>query len=65
MPGADAEMDMDSNTLRILLMLGVMVGFLGICVWAWSKKRKSTFRDASQLPLEDDTEVPTENGVKE
>jgi cbb3-type cytochrome oxidase subunit 3 len=40
-----------------------MVGFLGICAWAWSSKRKPAFRDASMLPLEDDQAL-TGNGGK-
>ena len=32
----------------------VMITFLGIVVWAFSRKRKSAFDEAARLPLEDD-----------
>jgi cytochrome c oxidase cbb3-type subunit 4 len=28
--------------------------FVAICRWAWSKKRKSAFDEAARLPLEHD-----------
>ncbi len=31
----------------------MIIGFIGIWVWAWSSKRKSTFDKMSQLPLDD------------
>jgi cytochrome c oxidase cbb3-type subunit 4 len=30
------------------------VAFIAVCVWAYSKKRKKSFDEAAQLPLEDD-----------
>jgi cytochrome c oxidase cbb3-type subunit 4 len=42
------------NTLRALVLFAWLIGFLAICAWAWSKKRKAIFHDASLLPLEDD-----------
>jgi len=32
----------------------MVVLFIGIVLWAWSGKRKDDFRDAANLPLEDD-----------
>lgn len=50
---------MDVNTIRIGVMLLMMVGFLGVCAWAWSRKRRTTFDEASRLPLEEDHgEIP-------
>ena len=53
---------MDINTLRIVIMLTLFVSFIGVWLWAWSKKRKSAFDEASKLPLEeDDGHIPTDN----
>ena len=57
--------EMDMNIIRGLLLLCMVIGFLGIWAWAWSSKRKAAFKDASQLPLEDDTMEPTDNRIKE
>ena len=32
----------------------MLVLFIGIILWAWSGKRKDDFREAANLPLEDD-----------
>jgi len=32
----------------------VMILFLGIVVWAWSKKRKKEFDDAAMIPFRED-----------
>jgi cytochrome c oxidase cbb3-type subunit 4 len=32
----------------------VMIIFLGIVVWAWSKKRKKEFDDAAMIPFRED-----------
>jgi cytochrome c oxidase cbb3-type subunit 4 len=53
--------ELDLDQVRAILMIALMVGFLGICAWAWSSKRKPAFRDASMLPLEDDQAL-TGNG---
>jgi cytochrome c oxidase cbb3-type subunit 4 len=54
---------MDLDTLRIAIMLTLFVSFIGVWIWAWSKKRKTAFEEASMLPLEDDDgHIPTENG---
>jgi len=57
----------DLNDVRGLVLIAVFIGFAGICAWAWSSKRKSAFRAASQLPLEDDKTAAPEstNGAKE
>jgi cytochrome c oxidase cbb3-type subunit 4 len=37
----------------------LMVAFCGICVWAWSDRRREAFDAAARLALEeDDAEVP-------
>ena len=48
--------------MKLLLLV---VGFLGMWAWAWSRKRQATFHEASLLPLEEDEgEIPIE-GAKE
>ena len=45
---------MDINDLRGLSTLFLMVTFIGLCVWAYSGKRKKTFDEAANLPFADD-----------
>ena len=50
---------MDINLARGIILILLILGFLGIWAWAWSHKRKATFEEAAQLPLEeDDGRVP-------
>lgn len=35
----------------------VMVLFVGIVIWAYSRKRKTEFDEAARLPLDDDDSV--------
>ena len=45
---------MDINDLRSLVIVVSLVTFLGIIVWAWSKKNKANFDEAARLPFGDD-----------
>jgi len=45
---------MDINTLRGLSTILVMIVFVGICLWAFSGKKKQDFNDAADLPFKDD-----------
>ena len=45
---------MDINDLRGLSTLFMLVSFIGLCFWAYSSKRKSTFDEAAQMPVADD-----------
>ena len=36
-----------------LLTLLLIILFLGICAWAWSKRNKDTFDRMARLPLDD------------
>ena len=47
-------MDFDVNTLRSATTVVSFVLFIGIMVWAWSKRRKSDFDQAANLPFEQD-----------
>jgi cytochrome c oxidase cbb3-type subunit 4 len=45
---------MDINDLRGLSTAFLMVAFIGLCFWAWSKKRKKSFDEAANLPFADE-----------
>jgi cytochrome c oxidase cbb3-type subunit 4 len=50
---------LDSNLIRGLALILMILAFLGIWGWAWSRNRKEGFDKASMLPLEeDDGQVP-------
>ncbi len=51
---------MDINTLRGLATLLLMISFLGVCAWAYSKKRKASFDDAANLPFADEEQEQDE-----
>lgn len=50
-------MDIDINTLRGISTIFVMLGFLGICAWAYSKARHEEFSKAAQLPFADEEKL--------
>ncbi len=45
---------MDINTLRGLITLFLLIAFIGLCFWAYSSRRKTTFDEAANLPFADD-----------
>ena len=45
---------MDINDLRGLSTLFMLIAFLGLCFWAYSSKRKTTFDEAANLPFADE-----------
>lgn len=52
-------MEIDINLVRGLVLIALILGFIGIVAWAWSRKRKPDFDRMSHLPLEEDTgQVP-------
>ena len=48
---------MDIGTFRGLVTGALLVLFIGLVVWAWSKSRRQQFDEAARLPLEDDGEA--------
>lgn len=42
---------MDLNSLRVIVMIIAFIMFLAIVAWAWSRKNKSSFDEAAQLPF--------------
>ncbi len=51
---------MDINLIRGILTAVIFIAFVGICVWAWSSRRKSDFDSCAALPLEDDVVINNE-----
>ena len=45
---------MDINDIRGLLTALLLFSFIGLCVWAWSSRRKTDFEATAALPLEED-----------
>ena len=45
---------MDINDLRSVVTLISMLTFVGILIWAWSKRNQRDFEEAAQLPFKDD-----------
>lgn len=48
---------MDSPVVQGILLIVLMASFIGLWIWAWGNKRKTAFREASLLPLEEDNGV--------
>jgi len=45
---------MDINEFRGLLTAVLLFAFIGLCLWAWSSRRKADFEASAALPLEED-----------
>ena len=45
---------MDAGTWGALGTLLAFVAFVGVVIWAYSKRRKADFEAAARLPLEDE-----------
>ena len=45
---------MDINDMRSIVTVISLVTFVGILVWAWSKKNKADFEEAARLPFGDE-----------
>jgi cytochrome c oxidase cbb3-type subunit 4 len=48
---------MSFGTLSGIVTAILTILFLGVCVWAYSSRRKEQFSKAAQMPLEEDVEV--------
>jgi cytochrome c oxidase cbb3-type subunit 4 len=47
-------MDFDVNTLRAMATLLSFITFIGIVVWAYSRRNAADFDEAARLPFEQD-----------
>ncbi|MGI9245477.1 MAG: cbb3-type cytochrome oxidase subunit 3 [Steroidobacteraceae bacterium] len=45
---------MDVGTVRGLITLALLLAFVALVIWAWSKRRKAEFDELARMPLEDD-----------
>jgi len=45
---------MDIGTFRGVLTAVLMLLFIGLCIWAYSRRRDEEFEAAARLPLDDD-----------
>lgn len=52
---------MDINDARVATTVLSLILFLGIMVWTWSKRHRSGFEEAAQLPFIDADAPPTES----
>jgi cytochrome c oxidase cbb3-type subunit 4 len=49
---------MDIGTFRGVVTAVLMLLFVGLVLWAWSRRRHDDFEAAARLPLDDDADVP-------
>lgn len=55
---------MDFGTIHSIYTVVLFVSFIGIVVWAYSKKRKARFDEAANLIFDDEEKSgPTKQGV--
>jgi len=47
-------MNIDINFVRGVITLLLFISFLGLCFWAYSRKRKPAFDEAANLPFADE-----------
>lgn len=45
---------MDQGTLQGIGTILAMIAFIGVCWWAFSKRKKKDFDEASKLPFDRD-----------
>jgi len=53
---------MTQGTFFGLITLLLLLIFIGIVIWAYSKNRKQDFEEAANLPLEDDKPAEKRSG---
>ncbi len=47
-------MELDINTLRSLATVISFLAFIGIIIWAYSRRNAADFEEAARLPFEQD-----------
>ncbi|MBA4266609.1 MAG: CcoQ/FixQ family Cbb3-type cytochrome c oxidase assembly chaperone [Comamonadaceae bacterium] len=45
---------MEINDMRSIVTVVSLITFVGIVVWAWSKRNKADFDEAARLPFNED-----------
>ena len=56
---------MDLNLLRSIVTVLMLLMFVGIALWAYSRKRQDGFNEAAQLALVDDHPAHPLNGDRQ
>ena len=54
---------MDINTVRGITTALALIAFIGVVIWAWSRRRKKDFDEAANLPSADDEIDKKSQGV--
>ncbi|MGO2133126.1 MAG: cbb3-type cytochrome oxidase subunit 3 [Halomonas sp.] len=49
---------MDTGTVRGIVVIVLIVAFVTLTIWAYSKRRKPGFDEAANLPFADDDNPP-------
>ncbi|WP_280553180.1 cbb3-type cytochrome c oxidase subunit 3 [Halomonas sp. 25-S5] len=49
---------MDNGTVNGVIIILLIIAFVGLTLWAYSKRRKPDFDEAANLPFADDDEPP-------
>jgi cytochrome c oxidase cbb3-type subunit 4 len=52
---------MNMGDLRGLITVVLLILFVGLWAWTWSRKNKKQFDEAARLPLEDGDAPPRED----
>ena len=52
---------MDIGTVRGLITLFLLLAFVGVVIWAYSKRRKASFDEAANLVFADDEQPSADN----
>lgn len=47
-------MELDINTLRSVVTVVSFITFVGIMVWAYSRRHEADFKEAANLPFDQD-----------
>ncbi len=55
---------MDINTLRSIVTVLAFIAFVGIVVWAWSRRNQASFDEAALLPFRQDDCAVLQNSKK-
>ena len=56
---------MDINDLRSIYTVIMFVFFIGVCLWAWSRRNKTRFNDAANMLFDENEEMMHDASVKE
>jgi cytochrome c oxidase cbb3-type subunit 4 len=49
---------MDNGTVNGVVIILLIIAFVGLTLWAYSKRRKPDFDEAANLPFADEDEQP-------